>query len=132
VDKQRLRHYANKIKEEASGLNRKVRARVAGVTFEERQKYLALISTETSVRLERDRRNPYDFYAVKVLAHLREVWAHVGFIPRPMSRLISKSLDDGEVLTVRVIRVKGGFESDQGEFLSYGLEIEIVPERLAV
>lgn len=130
MDKQQLKNYAQRVKEETSGLDRRIRARVAGVTFEGRQEHLAKLSEDTEVRLERDRRNPYDFHAVKVMAHLGE-WIHVGFIPRPMSRLIANSLDAGEGLNATVARIKGGFESEYtGEQLSYGLEIDIIPERL--
>jgi hypothetical protein len=128
MNKDKLKHYASRVKTEALGLDRRVLARVAGVTFEGRQKWLEEITLDTEVCLERDRRNPYDFNAVKVLAHLNGDWQHVGFIPSTMSKLISTSLDNGVELDAIVHRRTGGMVNEHtGEQFNYGLELKITP-----
>ena len=129
INKNKLRHYASRVKTDARGLDRTIIARIAGVTFEGRQELLAKMYESTEVRLERDRRNPYDFNAVKVLAYIYNegVWEHVGFIPSTMSKLISKSLDNGVELTATVHRITGGMVTDSGDQLNFGLEIKMSP-----
>lgn len=128
MNKDKLRHYAGQVKRDALGLDREVLARVAGVTFEGRQDHLASMDTHTEVKLERDRRNEYDFNAVKVLAAVKGEWEHVGFIPSTMSKLISKSLDNGVQLLASVHRISGGMvDAQTGNNLNFGLEIKIIP-----
>ena len=124
------KQYASQVKRDVRGLDREVLARVAGVTFEGRQEYLAAMGTQTEIKLERDRRNPYDFNAVKVLADLggAEGWVHVGFIPSTMSKLVAKSVDNGVKLSATVHRLSGGMvDVETGNNLNFGLEIKITP-----
>lgn len=133
MNKDKLKHYASQVKRDALGLDREVLARVAGVTFEGRQDYLASMDPRTAVKLERDRRNPYDFNAVKVLANMgnNDGWVHVGFIPSTMSKLVSKSLDNGVKLLATVHRLSGGMvDAQTGNSLNFGLEIKITPPRI--
>lgn len=125
----KLKHYADRIKQEARGLDRVIIARLAGVTFEGRQEYLAKMSSTTEVRLERDRRNQYDFNAVKIMAYFKkdDLWEHVGFIPSTMSKLIATSLDNGVELSTVVHRVTGGMVTESGDQLNFGLEVKILP-----
>lgn len=130
MNKDRLKHYASTVKRAALGLDRIIVARVAGVTFEGRQDHLANVGAGTELRLERDRRNKYDFHAVGVWARIgpEATWEHVGFIPSTMSKLISKSLDNGVDLSVSVHRRTGGMVNEEtGKKLNYGLEIKIAP-----
>ena len=128
MNKDKLKHYASQVKRDALGLDREVIARVAGVTFEGRQDHLAEMGPRTGVKLERDRRNPYDFNAVKVLARLDSDWVHVGFIPSTMSKLVSKSIDNGVQLSAAVHRLSGGMvDAQTGNSLNFGLEIRITP-----
>jgi hypothetical protein len=129
MNKERLKHYASKVKSDAYGLDRTIIARIAGVTFEGRQELLKAMCQTTEVYLERDRRNKFDFYAVKVMAKLGPGEdSHVGFIPGAMSKLISKSLDNGVNLDTKVSRITGGMENaETGERLHFGLEIKISP-----
>ena len=130
MDKHRLKHYAEKVKLESTGLDRRIVARVAGVTFEGRQDVVSEVGEETPVKLVRDRRNEHDFYAVEVHVKLGGKWKQAGFIPNPMCRLVSRSLDNGVKLQASVHRRTGGMVSDfTGEPLNYGLEINVVPER---
>ncbi len=125
MKKSSLIDYANRLKNDTKLTPRKIIARVAGVTFEGRQEKLSKIALETKIRLERDRRNDFDFYAVQVLAYIDSTWEHVGFIPATMSRRISESLDSGVTLTAGVQKIKGGFTVEDGKKLSFGLDIWI-------
>jgi hypothetical protein len=130
MDTKRIKQYAEKVRQDSLGLNRRVVARVVGVTFEGRQEVLAEMDSKTPVRLERDRRNKYDFHAVKVMACLNGKWVQAGFIPRRMSSLISRSLDNGVALSAKVHRLTGGFYCEvKEEMANHGLEIAVVPER---
>ena len=137
MDRAKLRHYAAKVKLENTGLNRRIVARLAGVTFDGRQDVIAKVEKNTDLRLIRDRRNEYDFYAVGVWAFLPlykeftdelEGFHQVGYVPQKMSKLISHSLDKGIDLKCSVHRKTGGMVSEySGERLSFGLEVNIVP-----
>lgn len=131
MDYSRIKKYAKKVKQGVNyDLDTHLIAKVTGVTFEGRQKVLKQMSKDTPVKLERDRRNEYDSYAVKVLAELKGKWVQTGFIPRPMSRRVAESLDNGVCLPAHVHRVIGGmFSEHSGEVLNFGLEICINPER---
>jgi hypothetical protein len=128
MNKNRLKHYASKVKSDAYGLDRIIHARIAGVTFDGRQEKVAKLLPTTQLKLERDRRNEYDFHAVAVMAELGGSWEHVGFIPRAMSKLISRSLDNGVELVATMHRLTGGMLNEEtGENLHFGLEIKITP-----
>lgn len=131
MDLKKIKQYADIVKQEDAGLDRRIIAKVVGVTFEGRQEILAKISDDTLVRLERDRRNKYDYYAVKVMAKTGDGWEQAGFLPRTMSPLVARSLDQGVKLSASVFRVLGGFELDDegGGTAHIGLEIRITPER---
>jgi len=125
MKKSALLDYANRLKNDTKLTPRRIVARVAGVTFEGRQEKLCKIVPDTKIRLERDRRNDFDFYAVRVLAYIDSGWEHVGFVPATMSRRISESLDQGVTLMVGVHKVKGGYTTEDGTKLSFGLDIWI-------
>ncbi len=124
IKKSSLTDYAARMKQKVELTQRRIIARVAGVTFEERQDLLKKVTDKTPIKLERDRRNEYDFNAIKVLAEIDGEWAHVGFLPKTMSKNVAKSLDDGLKLEAGVHKVKGGFKmNDSDELLNYGLDI---------
>ena len=129
LNKNRLKHYAAKVKSADVGLQRNLIARLAGVTFDSRQQFIEQVSNDTPIRLERDRRNKFDFHAVGVWANIApDTWVHVGFIPRAMSKLISRSLDNGIELSAVVHRRTGGMLNEEtNEVLNYGLEIRMSP-----
>ena len=130
MDLNKLKKYADNVRSEDNGLDRKIIAKLVGVSFEGRQDILAEVGKKTLVKLERDRRNEYDFHAVRVLAEVEGEWEQAGFIPRTMSPLIAKSLDKGVPLSVKVHRVLGGMANSSGEKLNYGLEININPGKV--
>jgi hypothetical protein len=122
----RAKAFADKIVSQADVLDRDLIAKVAGVTFDGRQELLSRLTKESAVSLERDRRNPHDFYAIKVLALIDDSWYHVGFLPRKMAKLVSTSLDKGIDFVSFVHRITGGVYSEyKKENLNYGLEVKI-------
>ncbi len=121
--KSKLLDYANKVKSGSSFTERRIIARVVGVSFEGRQEKIASLLKDTPIRLERDRRNTYDFYAVKVMANINSIWEQVGFLPQAMSKKISESLDSGETLSVSIYKIKDAFTTDKGEQSYMGLDI---------
>jgi hypothetical protein len=128
MDINNLKRYADRVRNEDKVLDQKIIIRVAGVTFEGRQNFVHALSQRTPLRLDRDRRNEYDPYAVRIMAKVGRQWYHVGYIPRRMSKLVGQSLDLGVLLNASVHRIVGGHRSN-GEQLSRGLEIIIKPER---
>lgn len=130
VDSSKLKNYAATLKQgKKKTIDRNITARVAGVTFEGRQELISKMTVDTPVKLERDRRNEYDSYAVKVMALIEDSWQSVGFVPKKMSRTISFSLDNGVTLVASVKNVKGGMVNQEtGEKFNYGLDISITPE----
>lgn len=128
MDLNKLKLYAANLKKSEKYLvdGKNIVAKVVGVTFGSRQSLLESVSMETPVRLERDRRNQHDFYAVKVMAEIDSVWEHVGFISRHMSKKISKMLDDGIDVKASVHSIVGGQTSEHsGEKLNRGLRISL-------
>jgi len=124
MDLNKLREYAKQIKYEDGVVDRNIIARVSGVTFEGRQELLSQIDKQTLIKVERERRNEYDFYAVKVVAKINKRWQQIGYLPKKMSRLVATSLDNGITMSARVQRVKGGVDG-----LNYGLDINLSTER---
>lgn len=128
MDLNKLKLYADNLKNSEKYLveGKDIIAKVVGVTFGARQNLLDSVSMNTPVRLERDRRNPHDFYAVKVMAEIDSGWEHVGFISRHMSKKISKMLDDGIDVKAAVHSIVGGQTKEHsGEKLNKGLRIRL-------
>ena len=81
-------------------LGNKTICKLAGVTFGDRQKYLKLVDDNTPLRLYRDRKNIYDFYAVGVEAFIGEEWQDLGFIPKEINKDVCNIIDTGGSLQV--------------------------------
>lgn len=125
MDINKIKNYANRLKEETVLVNDRLIAKLTGVTFDGRQENIALLDGNTKLKLQRDRRNTYDFFAVSVLAEVNGSWIDVGFIPRPMNKKLCSMLDNGDDLDVVVHRITGGMVSSNGEQLNRGLEVRI-------
>jgi single-stranded-DNA-specific exonuclease len=129
MDLKSLRHYADSIKTSDSFVNRRIVARVAGVTFENRQTLLEKVSRSTPIKLERERRNEYDFHAVKVLGKIDNRWQQLGYLPMAMASSVANKMDEGVKYSAGVVNVKGGgthFET--GEKMNLGLDIYLKSE----
>ena len=123
-----LKKYAKVVKREKE-LDRVIIAKVVGVTFDDRQEVLQEVCDTTKVKLQRDRRNQYDPYAVEVLVSLDHHWLQAGYLSSHMSKKISKVLDSGQKLDVKVHKKLGGCYSEHtDEFLNHGLEVSISPK----
>lgn len=95
--------------------------RVAGVSFDNRQEPISKMSGSTLVRLERDRRNPYDFNAVKVVAFVDNTWQDIGFVPASINKKVVQMLDNNISLKAFVWKIIGGGD--------YNLGVSIVIEK---
>jgi len=82
--------------------------KLTGVTYDNRQSYLEKVEETTKLRLERDRRNDYDFHAVKVMAEISGQWEDVGFVPSKVNKIIAQALDSGVKLRAKVWKLTGG------------------------
>lgn len=135
LDLKKLHKYANTIKSQQSGLGRDLQAYVVGVTFDGRQERIKRLAEGkarfTPVKIERERTNPHDFYAVRVVAEIEDgSWEQVGYLPRQMAKLVCSSLDNGINIDAKITRIKGGFYAeDKQEELSWGLEVRLFPEQ---
>jgi hypothetical protein len=99
-----IKNYAKVVESKQKRLNpESFTVSVAGVTFDGREKYLSLLNQSDELRLERDRTNEYDCYAVKVLAFINKLdWKHIGYVPKTVSKYISSLLDGETKLDVKI------------------------------
>ena len=121
-----IKRFAKKVKEsqEINSFPEEKVVTVAGVTFENRQNLLRFVTQSTKFKLERDRSNPYDFYAVKVKALINGIWSQLGFIPKAHSKEISALLDSSVNLSV-CLECLNGFQVSDTEMDPKGLNISI-------
>ncbi|MGP6157041.1 MAG: DEAD/DEAH box helicase, partial [Vulcanimicrobiaceae bacterium] len=84
--------------------------KVAGVSYEGRQGFIAGLSAGEPLELVRARENPHDSNAVEV----RFGRLHVGFLRREIARRIAPNMDRGERYTASVGSVTGGGEKNVG------------------
>lgn len=99
--------------------------KVAGVTFEGRQKYLANLRGDEPVRIVPEPENPYDPNALAVHIATEDFGvAHCGFVPRNLAAEIAPLLD-GEAIMVQISEITGGFEMRDGGIASRGLILRV-------
>ncbi|PKN82956.1 MAG: hypothetical protein CVU47_01310 [Chloroflexi bacterium HGW-Chloroflexi-9] len=79
-------------------------ARVAGLQYENRRAHLSELEPGMPLRLLRDYDNPYDPNAIWV----EHQGAQLGFLPRPLARLIAPSLDSGVQFEAKATSVQRG------------------------
>lgn len=95
--------------------------KVAGVTFGNRQETIKKIDENTSLRLDRDRQNKFDFYAILVMACIEEKWEEVGFIPATQNRPIAEAMDSGVSMAANFWGKTGGGENN----FVYGVTVTV-------
>lgn len=95
--------------------------KVAGVTYEGRQAYLAALKGDEPCRIIAEPDNPFDAnaLAVHIAMHDGNV-RHCGFVPRDLAARIAPLLE-GEPLMVKIDRVLGGGDFNYGLLLSVEL-----------
>lgn len=97
--------------------------RVAGVTFDGRQKLIKGIKSGERVRLVQEPDNPYDPYAIKVVISNM----HVGYIPKERARKISETWDLFKYFARLEAVVEGDDHPDHKR--SWGLRIRVAKMR---
>ncbi len=89
--------------------------RAAGTTFENRQQCLKFLKQfqpkDLSVTLEREANNRYDSSAIKIVAHIRPLSKKtvIGYIPKGLSKELSKVIDTGIQIKATLIQIIGGY-----------------------
>jgi single-stranded-DNA-specific exonuclease len=86
---------------------RYIETRVVGVTFENRQAVVALLTEGERVSLIRDPENPFDPNAVKVVR-----WDHqqIGFLDRDLAKIMAPRMDRyGGTFKATVSRITSGY-----------------------
>lgn len=103
---------------------RTLSCRVAGVTFEGRQVYLARLKGDEPVRLIPEPDNPYDGNAIAVhIANGGEI-LHCGYVPKELAAQIAP-LMEGESFDCKIEAITGGFETRYGDTAPYGLRLSV-------
>lgn len=97
---------------------RVIYVKVAGVSFEGRQAYLAALLGDEPVRIVPEPENQYDPNALAVHIAINGSVCHCGFIPKELASEIAPLLD-GEAVMARIATVRGG-----GDY-NYGLTIRV-------
>ena len=91
-------------------------SKVAGVTFDGRQRYIPGLRAGQELEYRRDRYNPYDSNAVGLYdAHGNQI----GFLSREVASQVAPKMDAGKRYRITVSQVTGG-----GSW-SYGVNIHI-------
>lgn len=80
--------------------------RVAGVSYEDRQKYIELLHEKTPIFLQREGNNPYDENAIAVMATIQSENQKIGYLPRGIAKEIAPRMDKGEFIFVQLLDKK--------------------------
>jgi hypothetical protein len=103
---------------------RTLHVKVAGVTYEGRQAYLAKLNGKEPVRLIPEPDNPYDPNAIAVHVAADGQIYHCGYIPRELAKDIAPLLE-GESIDCNIEAITGGFELWNGDTAAYGLRLQV-------
>lgn len=100
-------------------------SKVAGVTYEGRQRLLARLThyqpEQISLSLVRNRDNPFDKFAVSVVASVTgKGSATVGFLPAIKAAKLARLMDKGIQLKAIMEGLVGGYDG-----LSYGMRLRV-------
>ena len=114
-----LRSYAEQIKEEGFASEKGFVLKVVGVSFENRQPIINVMTKKTEVRFVRDRTNEFDFYAVGVEASIGGKWLSVGYIPKDKSQKIAEKIDKNLAVSAKILHFNDFFF--RGNFHFYNL-----------
>lgn len=89
--------------------------KIAGVTFPNDkgvniQTILPTLTEESDLMLSRDKNNPYDENAIKVIAD----YTHIGYIKAGLAAELAPIMDSGKTVHVELIEVTGGGDKKYG------------------
>lgn len=101
---------------------RTISFKVAGVTFENRQETISLLTGKEPVRMVAEPENPFDGNAIAIIVSRGGEIAHVGYVPRNLAAEFAPWLE-GESIDGRIAEVTGGFEKLDGSRASFGLTV---------
>lgn len=89
--------------------------RAAGTTFENRQERLQFLKQfkpeDLTVTLEREPRNKFDGNAIQIVVHIKPIHRKtiIGYVPKGLTRELSKVIDMGILVKASLIGVIGGY-----------------------
>lgn len=98
--------------------------KVAGVTYNNRQKHLAKLRGDEPIRIEPEPENAYDKHALAVKCAVDGAVLHLGYVPRDLAARIAP-LIDGESLMVAIDAITGGFQMWDGSTANLGLVLRV-------
>ena len=90
--------------------------KVSGVTYGERQSYIAILRAGEQLSMRREPQNQFDQNAIALYDSRNH---HLGYVPKEMASNLAPMMDAGERLEAFVMSVSGG------NGFSYGLNIKI-------
>ena len=90
IEKSQLSQFLEEYMYTMNVSTRSIETRVVGVTFENRQAVVALLSEGERVSLIRDPDNPFDPNAVKVVRWDRQ---QIGFLDQEMAKIMAPKMD---------------------------------------
>ena len=97
--------------------------RAAGVTFNNRQEILKFLLNfrpeDLSLSLKREPGNKHDSNAIGVVVHIKPLQkqAHIGYIPKGLSREVAKVIEKGVIIKSSLLGIIGGYSYKE----NYGL-----------
>lgn len=89
--------------------------RATGVTFENRQERLQFLkqfeAEDLTVTLEREKENKFDCNAIQIVIHIKPIHRKtiIGYVPRGLSRELSKVIDAGTTVKAKLLEIIGGY-----------------------
>lgn len=86
-------------------------SKIAGVTFDGRQQFLAALHAGDRLRLVREPANPHDSHAVRVTTHDGRT---LGYLRAPLAGRLAPSIDAGARYRAVVVAVTGGGDRPMG------------------
>ena len=101
-----------------------IETKVVGVTFKERQGFLAYLNKQTDVMtyLRREPKNEYDANAVAIIAYVPSSKKHIkiGYINKDLAKEIAPLLDKGQAIYARELEILGGHG------MTYGAKLKLI------
>jgi single-stranded-DNA-specific exonuclease len=76
--------------------------KAVGITFDDRQDIIKLVSKDTPIILDREKTNEFDKYAVAIKASIFGVYMKVGFLSKDVNKNVALILDSGTKLKATI------------------------------